>query len=189
MASQGEIKSPLPGIHDRFRSRRLRGALLLVMGCVAILSPFFAGSLALFLVGMLLIVCGVLEMLETFYAADQARLRSAYLSGALSVLAGILLLAQPQLLLRGLSLVLAVSFFVDGIGKVVAALRTQAAGVAWKWMLVCGLINCTLALVLAARWPISGQAVVAFLVAIRMLAAGWPMLRGRADTIMPGDET
>ena len=42
-------------------------------------------------------------------------------------------------------------FFVDGIGKVVAALRTWAAGVAWKWMLACGLINCTLALVLEER--------------------------------------
>src|SRR3954468_522115 len=131
MASQGEIESPLPGIHDRFRSRRLRGALLLLMGCVAILSPFFAGSLALFLVGLLLIVCGVLEMLETFYATDAARLRSAYLSGALSVLAGLLLLVQPQLVVRGLALVLAISFFIDGVGKVVAGLRTRASGAAW----------------------------------------------------------
>ena len=36
-----------------------------------------------------------------------------------------------------------------------------------------------LALVLVARWPVSGQAVVAILVGIRMLAAGWSMLLGR----------
>jgi hypothetical protein len=57
------------------------------MGCLAILSPFFAGPLALFLVGVLLITCGTLEMLETFQAADEFRRRSAYLSGALSILA------------------------------------------------------------------------------------------------------
>src|SRR3954463_8148117 len=118
--------SPTTGIKKRFvalafpllpRAVQMRAALLLVMGCVAILSPFFAGSLALFLVGLLLIVCGVLEMLETFYATDAARLRSAYLSGALSVLAGLLLLVQPQLVVRGLALVLAISFFIDGVGK------------------------------------------------------------------------
>src|SRR3954447_26135570 len=130
---------PTTGIKKRFvafafpllpRAVQLRGALLLVMGCLAILSPFFAGTLALFLVGLLLLVGGALEMLETFRAADEARLRSAYLSGELSILAGILLLAQPQLLLRGLALFLAGSFLVDGIGKVVAAARTRAAGAA-----------------------------------------------------------
>jgi uncharacterized membrane protein HdeD (DUF308 family) len=155
------------------------------MGCLALLSPFFAGTLALFLVGGLLIVCGVLELLETFQAADEARLRSAYLSGELSILAGILLLAQPQLLLRGLTLFVAASFLLDGIGKLIAAVRTRSTGAAWKGMVVSGLINCVLALVLAFRWPVSGQAVVVFLVAIRMLAAGWSMLLGREDTPKP----
>ena len=50
MASQGEASSMPAGVPHLSRGRRLRGALLLVMGCLAILSPFFAGSLALFLV-------------------------------------------------------------------------------------------------------------------------------------------
>jgi hypothetical protein len=48
-------------------------------------------------------------------------------------------------------------------------------------MLVSGLVNCTLALVLATRWPVSGQAVVVILVAMRVLVAGWSMLLGRGD--------
>jgi uncharacterized membrane protein HdeD (DUF308 family) len=154
------------------------------MGCFAILSPFFAGTLALFLVGLLLIACGVLEMLETFHADHESKLRSAYLSGALSVLAGILLLAQPQLLLRGLGLFLAGSFLIAGVGKLVAAVQTRAAGAGWKWMLVNGLVNCILALVLAFQWPVSGRAVVVILVGIRMLTAGWSTLLSRDDKPM-----
>ena len=78
-----------------FGGRRVRGALILVMGCVAMMAPVFAGTLAVSLVGVLLIVCGVLEMLETFYADREAERRSVYLSGALSVLAGGCLLARP----------------------------------------------------------------------------------------------
>jgi uncharacterized membrane protein HdeD (DUF308 family) len=179
MASQVEKNPALASISNRAVRRRLRGALVLVMGCLAILSPFFAGTLALLLVGLLLIMCGALEMLETFEAPDENRRRSAYLGGALSILAGILLLAQPQLLLRGLTLFVAGSFLIDAIGKIVTAARTMKAGASWKWLLVSGLVNAVLALVLVARWPISGQVVVVILVGIRIVSVGWSMLLGR----------
>src|SRR5437660_716574 len=146
------------------RWRRVRGLLVLAMGCLAVASPFLAGTLALLLVGLLLIACGVLEMLETFQADDEAKRRSAYLGGALSVLAGIMLLARPQLLLRGLSLFVAGSFLIDGVNKMVAALRARAAGAAWRWPAVRGLVNVVLALMLATQWPVSGGAVVVILV-------------------------
>jgi uncharacterized membrane protein HdeD (DUF308 family) len=151
------------------------------MGCLAVVSPFFAGTLALLLVGVLLIVCGALEMLQTYQAADETRRRAAYVSGALSVLAGILLLAQPQLVLRGLALFVAGTFFIDALGKVVSALRGRRASGPWKWMFAGGLLNAAVALVLVARWPVSGVAVVVILVGIRILVAGWGMLLGRDD--------
>jgi uncharacterized membrane protein HdeD (DUF308 family)/3',5'-cyclic AMP phosphodiesterase CpdA len=163
--------------------RRLRGALVLLMGCLAIMAPFFAGPLALFLVGLLLIVCGVLELLETF-RADDSSLRSTYLSGELSILAGILLLNAPELILKGVSVVLAASFLLDGVGKGIASLRAKLAGAAWIWLLVTGAVNVGLGLVLAAGWPISGWAVLGIVVGIRMLVSGWSMLLGRE--VQPG---
>jgi uncharacterized membrane protein HdeD (DUF308 family) len=177
MATQDEASLTNPLLPNL--TRRLRGALLLVMGGLAFLSPFFAGTLALFLVGVFLITCGALEMFETFQAADEVHRRSAYLSGTLSILAGTLLLAQPQLLLRGMAFVVAGTFLLDGFSKVVAALRTKARGAAWKGTLIGGLVNVLVAVVLAVQWPASGQALVAFVVALRMVAAGWSMLLNR----------
>src|SRR5262245_32222732 len=179
MASPGEPNPEGDAVPNRTGGRRLRGALVLVMGCLAVLSPFFAGTLALLLVGLLLIVCGALEMFETFRASDESRRRSAYLSGALSVLAGILLLSRPELILRGLDWFVAGSFLIDGIGKIVAAHRARVAGRLWGGMLVSGLVNGALAVVLVARWPISGRAVIVILVGMRLLTAGWSMLLGR----------
>jgi uncharacterized membrane protein HdeD (DUF308 family) len=181
MARPGVTNPPVPGIPHSALGRRLRGALLVVLGCLAILSPWFAGRLALFLVGLLLMACGVLEMLETFQAPDDVSRRSTYLGGALSALAGILLLAQPQLVLRGLVWFVAGSFLLDGIGKIVAAVRTRATRGSWAWMLVSGLINGLLAAVLLTGWPIAGSAVVAVVVGIHVLTAGWPLLLGRPD--------
>jgi uncharacterized membrane protein HdeD (DUF308 family) len=176
---------PEPRHGTSTRWRQARGGLIVIMGCLAVLAPFLAGSLALLLVGLLLIACGVLEMLETFRAADEAERRSAYLGGALTVFAGVLLLTGPELLLRGLALFLAVSFFIDGINTTVAALRARTTGEPWRWMIARGLVDVVLALVLVFQWPVSGRAAVIILVGLRMLTAGWSMLLGRAQPPRP----
>src|SRR5256885_10893386 len=109
------------------RRRRLRGTLVFVMGCLSVAAPFFAGALALSLVGLLLCACGALEMYETFFLPDEERRLSAYFSGLGSVVAGALLLSQPQLVLRGLALVVAGSFLLDGVHKLTVAWRARAA--------------------------------------------------------------
>jgi uncharacterized membrane protein HdeD (DUF308 family) len=159
--------------------RRVRGVLVLLLGCLAIAAPFFAGPLTLFLGGLLLVVCGVLQMLETFRAPDDSSLRSGYLSGEVSILAGILLLSSPELVLRGVALFLAGSFLIDGLGKGIAALRSSAGGRARAGMVAAGAVNVGLALVLATGWPLSGWAVVEIVVGLRILMAGWPMVLGR----------
>src|SRR6516162_3843813 len=99
MIDQDKADRAIAGVWSTSRWRRVRGALVLLLGCLAIAVPFLAGSLGLLLVGLLLILCGVLEMLETFYAPDELRRRSAYLSGGITVIAGILLMAKPQLVI------------------------------------------------------------------------------------------
>jgi len=153
--------------------------MVLGIGCLALLLPFVAGPLALLLIGLLLMACGTLEMLETFQAQHESERRSAYLGGALSVVAGVVLLARPQLILHGLSLLVAGFFLIDGISKTVAAVRLLRAGDSWRLRLVGGLVNIALALVLVTQWPVSGRAVVAILLRIHMIAEGWPMLLGR----------
>jgi uncharacterized membrane protein HdeD (DUF308 family) len=161
--------------------RRMRGALVVIMGCLAMLAPLFAGRLAASLVGLLLVACGVLEMLETFRFPDESSQRSAYLSGAFSILVGLLLLNRPKFILGGLAVLLAGSFLIDGISKTVAAWKARAAGMPWEGKLGTGLVNVGLSLVLATGWPISGLVIVEVLAGIRMLAAGWAMVLGREE--------
>jgi uncharacterized membrane protein HdeD (DUF308 family) len=149
------------------------------MGCLALAAPFFAGPMTFLLIGVLAIVSGVLEMLEGLRVSDDTQLRSAYLSCEVSIIAGILLVSVPALVLRGLALLLAATFCMDGLGKLGASVRARWAGAAWSWLALTGILNICLALMLVTRWPIKDWSVVAFVVGIRMLTAGWSMLRGR----------
>jgi uncharacterized membrane protein HdeD (DUF308 family) len=178
MTSHAETNPGRSQFRWQLGKRRVRGVLVLFMGCLAVGAPFFAGSLTFFVGGLLLIVCGVLEMLESFRAPDDPSLRSTYLSGALSIVAGILLLSTPELVLKGVALVLAGSFLIDGIGKGIASLRAKLGGTAWTWMFTAGVVNVGLGLVLATGWPVSGWPVVEIVVGLRMLAAGWSMVLG-----------
>jgi uncharacterized membrane protein HdeD (DUF308 family) len=157
----------------------LRSGVVLVMGCLAISAPFYAGSMTFFLIGVLAIVCGVLEVLESLSAPDDVRLRSAYLSAEVSIVTGILLLGVPALVLRGLALLLAATFCVDGLGKLWAAVRAKRAGDPSSWLVMTAVVNICLAMMLVTRWPIDDWSVVAVVVGIHMLTVGCSMLRGR----------
>lgn len=170
---------------DRSPARRgipravLRGAPVVAMGCLALAAPFFAGPMTFFLIGALAIVSGALELLEALRAPEDDQLRSAYLSGEVSIIVGVLLVSVPALVLRGVALLLAATFCLDGLGKLAAAARARRAAAPCSWLAVTGVLNLGLALMLATRWPVQDWSVVAFVVGLRMLAAGWSMLRGR----------
>ena len=156
----------------------------MAMGCIAIAAPFVAGSFGLFLTGLLLIVCGGLELLETFRSGDTSSTRWNYLSGEMSILAGILLLNKPELMLRAVALFLAIVFVVDGIGKGMACLRARKTGSGWVGLLILGVVKVALAVMLVIRWPISDWPIVGVVVGLHMLTAGWSILLGRP--VLPG---
>src|SRR5262249_44349128 len=135
----------------------------------------------LLLVGVLLVLCGVLEMLETFNAPDEVRRRSAYLSGGLTVGAGLLLMAKPQLVIRGLAVLLVGLVLINGPSKLVAAWRGRVAGADWIGSLLGGLVCVGVCVVLATRWPVSGSAIVMIVMGIYMLASGWSLLMGQEE--------
>jgi uncharacterized membrane protein HdeD (DUF308 family) len=150
----------------------VQGGVVLVMGSLAIVAPFFAGPLTFSLVGVLLIASGVLEMLQVFDSSESSA-RCNYMSGELSLLAGILLLSMPDLVVSAVAMLLAAMFLIDGITRGVSSLRAKMAGTPWTWLLATSLGDVALGLMLATRWPISHWALVAIVVGIRMLTIGW----------------
>lgn len=175
MTSQAETNPLAPKRRWQWDRRRVRGVLVLMMGCLTIAAPFFAGPVTLTLVALLLVVTGVLEVLQSYYGST-ASARCTFLSGELSILAGTLLLSMPELVMKVVALVLVGLFLLDGISRGIAAARARLAGDPWAWLLATGLVNSALGLMLATRWPLSHWALVPIVVGIRMLLVGWSML-------------
>jgi uncharacterized membrane protein HdeD (DUF308 family) len=185
MTDPGKQNRLIAGVSTTYRRLHVRGVLVLLLGCLAIAVPFLAGSLGLLLVGLLLILCGILEMVETFYTPEKLQRRSAYVSGELTIITGMLLMAKPQLVIRGLAILLAGLLLINGTTRLVTAWRSRIAGKPWIWALLGGLVNVILCLVLATRWPVSGLTSVMVLMGIHMLGTGWTLLIGRQERVAP----
>jgi uncharacterized membrane protein HdeD (DUF308 family) len=160
--------------------RLIIGTPLLVLGCLAMTAPFVAGKSSPFILGILMIASGLIETAHAFAVRDRHVGNAGFFGAAMSVLAGLILLAQPKLALGALSLLLGLSFLIDGVGMIVAAIRSE--GRPGVGLLSDGGLNVLLGLVIASQWPVSGLWTIGLYVGCRILGSGWSKILGRDDT-------
>lgn len=116
------------------RTAAVIGRLLLAVvdvaaGVVAIVYPGITALALVWIVGIWAIVFGVLELFAAFGAGETAGTRAWYVFGGLvSVVFGILLVAQPGLGAVTLAIVLGVYALVFGISQVVLGVQSRHAG-------------------------------------------------------------
>ncbi len=158
----------------------LTGGLVFLLGCLALGAPFVLGKLAPFVLGLLILGTGVLEIIYGFGTRDRRRGNSVFFGSAMSIVAGLLLLAQPKLGAGAQALLLGLSFASDGLARALAAVRSRDKP-GWGVLLCDGLISVLLGLFIAVQWPVSGIVSIGLSVGLRMLSAGWAMLLGRGD--------
>jgi uncharacterized membrane protein HdeD (DUF308 family) len=149
------------------------------MGATCIVAPFLIGKAALSVLSLLLVISGVLELLETFSVSDEAGQRSTYLSGFLSILAGVLLENDPQVVLRGVVIVVGVTVLVDGLSHLWAGVKAKWNQQAAASRFLRGLIDLGLATALLGPWVTSRLIALAVVLGVRMMMSGWAMLFNR----------
>lgn len=151
------------------------GVLLIVLGTLAVLAPLAAGIAVDVLVGALFLVGGIAELIYAFRARTWGAGLLSFVSGALSIVCGLVMLTLPLLGLSFLTLLLAGYFFVDGIARSVLALQNRTLP-GWQWMLFNGLVTLVLSGLIFAEWPLSGVWAIGILAGINILLTGWALM-------------
>ena len=155
------------------------GVLSVVAGFIAIGSPLMTGAFVTMVVGALLLLNGILELVHAFSARGWEVGTLSFLGGALAILAGGMLMAQPLIGSAIIGIVLIVFFFADGIARTVLAFKLKPIP-GWGWMLAGGIASLLLGLMMWQNWPLSGLWAIGILIGIRILFAGVGMLMLRA---------
>jgi len=111
------------------------------------------------------------QLVQAFRSESGGRAIWRFLVGLLYIAGGIYLLVHPTLGLIGLTLVMAVFFFSEGVIELANYISTRGRSDS-KWLLLHGIASLLLGLVIWRRWPISSFWTIGILVGIGMIMTG-----------------
>ena len=151
------------------------GILMIILGVFAIGAPVVATIAVQFALGWILVIGGVAEGIHAFMAQGWRGFLLELLSAILYVVVGVLLLVNPVEGALALTVVLAVFLIVEGIFKIIMAMRVRDHR-GWGWLLASGILSAILGVLIWAQWPASGLWVIGLLVGIQLLFTGWALV-------------
>jgi uncharacterized membrane protein HdeD (DUF308 family) len=148
------------------------GVALMALGIVATLTAGLSTIVAVDFFGWILVIAGAGVTIHAFWAKRWSGFFLQLLSGLLYLVAGWMLATHGELSAIALTLVIAISFVVQGAFRIGAALSTRIDG--WDGLLVSGIITLLLGLMIWNEWPLSGVWVIGLFVGIDMFFyGGW----------------
>jgi uncharacterized membrane protein HdeD (DUF308 family) len=173
------VSFPLPASPDDERAsfRRLSW-LFLVLGLVSILigflaigAPHLATTKTVLVIGVLLVIAGVTEVIHAVMVRNLGGFAVHLLAAVLYLIVGIFVLEDPDRAADVLTLLLAASFFVGGLLRIIFSLVEHFP--AWPWVLLNGLVDLLLGILIWRGWPESSLWVIGLFVGIELLFHGW----------------
>jgi uncharacterized membrane protein HdeD (DUF308 family) len=149
----------------------IRGILAILFGIMALAWPGITIMALVILFGAYAIVNGVFTLIGAFRGEGRGSRGWLIFSGAISVIAGVLVFIWPGISTLALLLVIAAWFVVTGVFEVVGAvmLRKEIEG---EWlMILSGVLSVLFGIVLFV-WPAGGALALAWLIGVFAIAFG-----------------
>jgi len=157
-----------------WRTLAIAGGVVGVLGLLAIAFPFVTGLSVAIALGAVLVVSGIVHGAHAFTARGwHGRLWQVALA-VVSVLAGLLLLANPVVALVSLTLLVIAYLLVDGVAELWMAVR-MADQPGRASIAASGVLSFVLAGLLWAGFPADAAWAIGLLVGISLLTTGLSM--------------
>ncbi len=149
----------------------LWGVSLIILGMLAVGSPFLAAVAVNAFIAWLLVLAGVVHLTVAFHTREAGSLIWRVLVGLAYLSFGVYLIMHPALGVASLTLVLASLFLVEGILNI--ALFFQVRSIQGSaWLLIDGIITLLLGLMIYMQWPSSSAWAIGTLVGVSMIISG-----------------
>jgi uncharacterized membrane protein HdeD (DUF308 family) len=159
------------GLKRASRASLVLSIVLIIFGLLAITLPMATSIGVVIVIGWLVIFSGLAQLVHAFQSSGVGHIVWKLLVAVFYLVAGGYLLASPGLGAAGLTLVLGIFLFAEGIADVVAYFATRKTGSS-PWMLADGVITLILGFMIWNQWPFSSLWVIGTLVGVSMVMAG-----------------
>jgi uncharacterized membrane protein HdeD (DUF308 family) len=149
----------------------LWGALLIVLGVMAVGSPFLAAVAVSVVVAWLIALAGVVHLMLAFRAHGAGSMIWKVLVGIAYLCFGGYLIVRPVVGVASLTLLLASLFLIEGILNIVLYVKMRPLHGS-SWVLLDGIITLLLGAMIYMQWPSSSLWAIGTLVGISLIFSG-----------------
>jgi len=151
----------------------LWGVSLIILGMLAVGSPFLAAVAVNTFIAWLLALAGVVHLTVAFHTREAGSLIWRVLVGLAYLFFGVYLIMRPALGVASLTLVLASLFLVEGILNIALFFQVRSIPIQGSaWLLIDGIITLLLGLMIYMQWPSSSAWAIGTLVGVSMIVSG-----------------
>ena len=151
------------------------GGALIVLGIVAVLFPLVTAIAAKVFLGWIILIGGVVEIVHAFSTKRWSAFLYELLMGVLYVIVGIWLAFFPLSGIITLTLILALTFILQGVVQAMMAFHMKPHE-GWIWMLIAGAIAIVAGVMIIAGLPSTATWAIGLMVGITMISTGWAYL-------------
>ncbi len=149
--------------------------ILIILGILSITLPAYSGMTITVILGILFVIGGALRTTFAFITTSWGSAILRFLFGLVMLLGGIWLIANPEMGMTTLTVILAIMFVVDGISEVMFSFFLKPIG-GGTIMLLDGIFSIVLGILIWINWPDSGEWAIGLLVGIKLVIDGIALL-------------
>jgi uncharacterized membrane protein HdeD (DUF308 family) len=155
----------------------IEAVVLILLGVAALILPLFAGVALTLTLGVILILVGAVGLVSAFAGRDHAHLGWSVFSGALALIAGLVMLFTPLAGAVILSVLFAIYLLLDGVSLIGIALDHRKHQTrAWGWLLAAGIADILIALFIVSLTAFGSAVFLGVILGIDLILAGAALL-------------
>jgi len=149
------------------------GIIAIILGILAMVAPVIAGLSIALLLGVLVVVAGVVRLAWAFQAGSLGEGILKFLLAGLTLVCGMLLVANPLFASGLLTILLSLYFIVDGVSEIAVGMGSRRG-----WFIFAGIVSILLGILLWAQFPLSGAWALGILLGLKLVFIGLIMIMG-----------
>jgi len=148
----------------------LFGILLTILGMVCVIKSQTATTFSILALGWVLAMSSVVWFVNSFYALSWPGFFLYLLNAIIRGVTGYLLISHPDAGAAGVTMVLAVLFFVGGMFRIAGASAIRFPY--WGWTVFSGLASILLGVFLLTTWPAASAYFIGLAIGIDLILDG-----------------
>ena len=168
------LKSPMRAGSKRasFKHLKLVGAILVVIGLLAILLPQFATVAAEVLVAWMLTMWGAVGLWFSLAIRPTPEWRYGFAAFGILFLVGVAFVLFPLAGIAALTVLMMLSFLMEGILSILFGLRSSAYVPNWGWLVFSGLCSFVAGVVILFGWPWTASWTLGLMMGLNFFSTG-----------------